>query len=75
MYVCTERKLGWCRWERDWGEEASYTNISEGPVAVRCFGDVEYIGVRGADYYDYEWNDYADEGMVISDEHYVENSY
>ena len=75
MHFYKETTFGWCRWERDWLEDASYTYISEGPVVVRCSGDVEHTSFFFSDNYDYKWDDYADEGMPMLDGHYMEENY
>jgi hypothetical protein len=68
VYFFRERRAGWYRWERSWGEEPVYTRIEEGQVAWKWSDDLEYITVVPDDYEPEENEDI----MIMGDDYMQE---
>jgi hypothetical protein len=69
VYFFRERRAGWYRWRRNWGEEPVYTMIEEGKVVWKWSGDVEYIAVVPEDY---EPDENENEDIMIMDDGFMQ---
>ena len=63
VYFFRERRAGWYRWHRSWGEEPTYTRIETGQVVWKWSGDLEYIAVVPDDYQP----DESEDVMIMDD--------
>ena len=67
VYFFKERRAGWYRWHRNWGEEPAYARIETGQVVWKWTDDLERIAVVPDDY---EPNE--NEDVMIMDDSFMQ---